>query len=95
MGFRYLEVELGNKELLGLIQKAFSSPCLAPIGVVMDDICALTQKFRFLSFSFILKDCNKVAQALVTEALSSSLDQMWLEDHPDCITSIVQFDSIQ
>ncbi len=87
MGFRRPEVELGNKELLGLIQKAFSSPCLSPIGVVVDDICALNQKFRFLRFSFILKDCNKVAQALVTEALFSSLDQVWLEDHPDCITS--------
>jgi hypothetical protein len=95
VGFRRLEVELGNKKLLGLIQKAFSSPCLAPIGVVVDDICSLNQKFRFLSFSFILKDCNKVVQALATEALSSSLDQVWLEDHLDCIMSIVQFDSIQ
>ena len=94
VGFRRLEVELENKELLGLIQKAFSSPCLAPIGVVVDDIFAWAHGFQFLSFSFILKYCNKATQALATEALSSSLDQVWLEDYPDCITSIVQFDSI-
>ena len=95
VGFRSLEVDLGNKELLGLINKAFSAPCLAPIGVVVDDICALTHRFQFISFSFILKDCNKAAQALASEALSSSLDQVWFEDHPDCITSIVQSDTIQ
>jgi hypothetical protein len=36
IGFRRLEVEVGNQELLGLIN--LDSPSLAPIGVLVDDI---------------------------------------------------------
>jgi hypothetical protein len=70
-----------------------SSPCLASIGVLIEDICSWIHLFHFISFSFIRTDCNKASQALATEALSSFSDQVWLEDHPHCITSLVQFDS--
>jgi hypothetical protein len=89
VGFRRLEVELGHKELLGLITKIATSPCLSSIGVVVDDICGWVHMFQFLSFSFIKNDCNKAAQALATEAASSSFEHVWLEDYPACITTIV------
>ena len=38
IGLRRLEVELGNQELLGLIR--MTTPCLAPIGVIIEDIWA-------------------------------------------------------
>jgi hypothetical protein len=88
-------VELGHKVLLGLITKTATSPCLSSIGVVMDNICDWAHLFQFLSFSFIKNDCNKVAQALATEAASSSFEHVWLEDYPACITAIVQSDYIQ
>ncbi len=40
-------------------------------------------------------DCNKAAQALATEAASSSFEHVWLEDHPACITAFIQSDYIQ
>ncbi len=93
IGLRRLEVELGNKELLGLIR--MTTPCLAPIGVIIEDIWSWLHLFYFINFSFIRKDCNKVAHALATEALSSNSKQVWLEDHPVCITSFVQSDYLQ
>ncbi len=84
---------MGCQELLGLISKG--SPCFASMGVLIDDICHWHLSFEFLSFSFIKKDCNKAVCALATEALSSHIEQVWLEDHPACISSFVQFDSLQ
>jgi hypothetical protein len=72
IGLFQLEVEVGHKELLGLIN--MSSPCLAPIGVLIEDICSWIHLFHFISFSFIRTDCNKASQALATEALSSFSD---------------------
>ena len=91
IGLLWQEVEVGHQELLGLIH--MSSPCLAPIRVLIEDICSWIHLFHFLSFSFIRIDCNKDSQALATKALSSFSDQVWLEDHPDCITFLIQFDS--
>ena len=92
-GLRNLEVDVGCQELLGLI--SMGSPCFASMGVLVDDICHWHLFFEFLSFSFIKKDCNKAVCALATEALSSHSEQVWLEDHPACISSFVQFDSLQ
>jgi hypothetical protein len=91
IGLLWQEVEVGHQELLGLIY--MSSPCLAPIGVPIEDICSWIHLFHFMSFSFIRTDCNKALQALATKVLSSFSDQVWLEEHPDCIISFVQFNS--
>ena len=93
IGLRGLEVDVGNNELYGLLQKP--GPCLAHMGVLIDDIRDWAHEFHFLSFSFIKNVCNKAAQALATKALSSSFQQVWLDDHPACITSQVQIDSLQ
>lgn len=37
IGLRHMEIDVGCQELLGLINKG--SPCYAPIGVLVDDIC--------------------------------------------------------
>ena len=93
IGFRRLEVEVGNQELLGLIN--LDSPSLAPIGVLVDDIRNWVPLFHFISFSFIKKNCNRASHALATEALSSNSEQVWLEDYPAYLTSFVQIDSLQ
>ena len=46
-------------------------------------------------FSFIKNVCNKAAKALATKALFLTFEQVWLDDHPACITSFVQIDSLQ
>uniref|UniRef100_A0A2N9F2E6 Enoyl reductase (ER) domain-containing protein n=1 Tax=Fagus sylvatica TaxID=28930 RepID=A0A2N9F2E6_FAGSY len=81
-GLRNLEADVGCQELLGLISRG--PPCLASMGVLIDDICLWHLSFDFLSFSFIRKECNKAAYALATEALSSHMEQVWLEDQPAC-----------
>ena len=93
IGFRRLEVEVGNQELLGLIN--LNSPSLAPIGVLVDDIRNWVPLFHFISFSFTSKNCNRASRALATEAVSSNFEQVWLEDYPTCLTSFVQMDSLQ
>uniref|UniRef100_A0A2N9E4N8 Reverse transcriptase zinc-binding domain-containing protein n=1 Tax=Fagus sylvatica TaxID=28930 RepID=A0A2N9E4N8_FAGSY len=86
IGLRRLEVEMGNMELLGLLN--LSSPCLAPIGVLVEDISSWAHKFQFLRFSFIKKECNKASQALATEALSSSFEQWVWRLHPSQVVLI-------
>jgi hypothetical protein len=65
------------------------------VGVLIEDILHWSSVFHFLQFSFIKNSCNKAAQALATEAASSSLEQVWLEEHPICINHFVQFVSLQ
>jgi hypothetical protein len=84
---------VGCQELLNLIHKG--SPCGAPCGVLVDDICWWIPIFNVLSFSFIPKLCNKAALVLATEALSLVSAQVWLDDQPDCVTSFVQNDLVQ
>jgi hypothetical protein len=45
VGFRRLEVDVGHKELLGLITKTTTAPCFSSIGVIVDDISEWVQRF--------------------------------------------------
>ena len=87
-GFRHaLEIEVPCRELVNMLQNgAF---CLAQVGVLLDDIGTWLPFFENVSFSFINSVCNKAAQALATEAASSHLDHVWLEECPPCIVSFV------
>jgi hypothetical protein len=93
IGIRRVEVDLTNKELWGMLTSC--GPCMAPIGTLVEDISAWKDLFYSLSFSFIKNVCNKAANALATEALSSISDEVWLEDCPASIISLVQFDYSQ
>ncbi len=87
-GFRCnIDFEVPSRELLNLLR--FESRCLAPGGVLIDDIGAWLSFFTDASFSFISIVCNKAAQALATEAASSDLDCVWLEECRPCIQSFV------
>ena len=87
-GFRCnIDMEVPSQELLSLLE--FDSPCLAPSGVLVDDIGAWLPFFRNVSFTFISNVCNKAAQALTTEVASSDLDCVWLEKCPPCIRPFV------
>ena len=90
VGLRFLLVEVVNQELCSLIQAG--SPCFDPIGVIVDDICFWIPLFSSICFGVSKKICNKAAQALAIEAASSLLLQVWLDDHPACITSIIHED---
>ena len=92
MGFRYSEIELTFSNLLSLLNSDGS--CLAPIGILVDDILCVKQLFHFCQFSFTKILCNKAALALASEALSSSFTQVWLEDCPPCIVTLVQSDLV-
>jgi hypothetical protein len=92
IGIFRVEVEEGCSDLIGMVQKG--SPCLAANGVLVDDICGFIPNFQFISFSFVKNICNKAITALATEALSLTSDQVWLEDCPVSIISLVQLDLI-
>jgi hypothetical protein len=92
MGFRRLEVDIPYKELLLLLQA--DDMCLAPIGPLVDDILWVKSSFYFCQFSFVKSLCNKAALVLATEAVSSISLQVWLEDCPASIVSIVHSESI-
>ena len=93
MGLRCIDLEMESKELLGLLKGP--GPCLAVVGNLVGDILSVQKSFMFLKFSFVSKICNKTVQVLATEALSSNNTQVWLEDCPACILSLVQFDFFQ
>ena len=54
--------------------------------------CVWPKIFFVFSFNCIRANCNRAAQALATEALSSLSEQVWLEDFPAVILPIVQSD---
>jgi hypothetical protein len=87
-GFRCnVVVEVPSRELLSLLH--FDQPSLAPIGVLIDDIGDWLPFFQDISFSFISMECNKASHALAVEAVSSNLDQVWLEECPPCVCPFV------
>ena len=92
MGFHLIYLEIDSKELIGMILKGV--PCCAACGVLIDYICNWVPCFSFLKFSYIKKECNKVALALATEAASSNFDFVRLDECPPYILSFVQVDSI-
>ena len=87
-GFRNsIVLEVPSRELTGLLQ--MGPPCLAPSGVVIEDVHAWRGFFSNIQFVFISNVCNKASYALATEAVSSLLDQVWLEECPSCILPFV------
>ena len=92
VGLQHLDIELTFQDLLSLLKTDGS--CLASIGTLVDDILFVKQLFHFCQFSFTKILCNKAALALASEALSSSFTQMWLEDCPPCIVTLVQSDLV-
>jgi hypothetical protein len=91
MGFRWLEVDIPYKELIPWLQA--DDLCLAPIGPLIEDILWVKNACDFCHFSFINSSCNKAASVLASEAASSISPQVWLENCPACIVSIVLSDS--
>jgi hypothetical protein len=92
-GLPWVELEFDHKDLFCLLQQV--GLCLALVGNLVDDIVLSKRYFKSLSFSYVTKLCNKTTCALATEVVSSLSSQVWLEDCPDCIISLVQFDAIQ
>jgi hypothetical protein len=88
IGLTLVIVEGCWRDLFRLLK--IDAPCLASYGVLVGDISWLAEEFFVLSFNCIHANCNKAAQALATEALSSSSELVWLEDFPAIILPIVQ-----
>ena len=87
IGIFWVEVEEGCSDFIGMVQKG--SPCLAAYGVLVDDIYGFIPNFQFISFSFVKNICYKAATTLATKALSSTSDEVWLEDCPVSNISLV------
>ncbi|KAL5810001.1 hypothetical protein ACOSQ4_026569 [Xanthoceras sorbifolium] len=82
-----------ESDCLGAINavKARSVLC-SDMGLVLADICSLSSNLNVVSFSFIPREANKVADSLAKFALGLSSDLFWLESCPPCGELLVHGD---
>jgi len=70
-----------------------SSPCLVSFGNVIEDSIALASQLYDCSFSHVRQKGNAVADKLAKLAKYLVVPQVWLEDIPSDVDSIVLIDS--
>ncbi|KAL5743416.1 hypothetical protein ACOSQ2_026532 [Xanthoceras sorbifolium] len=89
-GFSPLLLE---SDCLGAINavKARSVLC-SDMGLVLADIFSLSSNLNVVSFSFIPREENKVADSLAKFALGLSSDLFWLESCLPCVELLVHGD---
>jgi len=64
-------------------------PFLSKIGQFIENIHDELQSFRLAKFSFTPREGNMTAHTLANEATRNKFEQIWLEDFPLKILSIV------
>lgn len=64
-------------------------PFLSKIGQFIENIHDELQSFRLGKFSFTSSECKMTAHTLANEATRNKFEQIWLEDFPLNILSIV------
>ena len=62
-------------------------------GNIIEDICALASSFQLVEFHHVPGACNLVANALAKKASTVTNLQVWLEDSPPDIISLVLRDA--
>ena len=81
---------------LGLIQALKSEErSLSPTGLLIEDVKMLANNFVRLLYSHIKRNGNKVVHSLAKNVLCIPDFQVWMEDIPSHIVSILQLDVIE
>lgn len=62
---------------------------MASFGNILDDIRLQSTIFQFVEFVHVSRSCNSIANALVKKAKSDVRVQVWLNDLPTDIASLV------
>ena len=92
LGFRSAILE---GESLGLIKALKSAECsLSPTGLLIDDVKRVANSFVHLLYSHVKRNGNRIAHSLAKNALRIPDFQVWMEDVPSHIVSILQLDVV-
>ena len=93
LGFRNAILE---GDSLGLIQALKSEErSLSQMGLLIEDVKMFANNFVILLYSHIKKNSNRVAHSLAKSALCMADFQIWMEDVPLHIVSILQLDVVE
>uniref|UniRef100_A0A803LJT5 RNase H type-1 domain-containing protein n=1 Tax=Chenopodium quinoa TaxID=63459 RepID=A0A803LJT5_CHEQI len=77
-------------EALALLDKGKKENSI--FGMILNDICHFTDQCNSISFAFVRRNGNKDAHALAKLSLSLGVLNVWLEDIPTAVMSIVADD---
>ena len=79
---------------LGLIKALKSTECsLSPTGLLVDDVKRVANSFERLLYSHVKRNGNIVAHSLAKNALCIIDFQVWMEEVPSHIVSILDLDA--
>ena len=93
LGFRSANLE---GDSLGLIQALkLEERSLSPTGLLFEDVKVLANNFVRLLYSHIKRNGNRVAHSLARNTLCIPDFQVWMEDVPSHIVSILQLDVVE
>ena len=91
LGFRRATLE---GDSLGQVKALKSIECsLSPIGLLVDDVKRVANSFERLLYSHVKRNGNRVAPSLAKNALCIIDFQLWMEDVPSHIVSILDLDA--
>ena len=92
LGFRSAILE---GDSLGLIKALKSTECsLSPTGLLVDDVKRVANSFERLLYSHVKRNDNRVIHSLAKNELCIPDFQVWMEDVPSHIVSILDLDVI-
>ncbi|KAF4347818.1 hypothetical protein G4B88_012931 [Cannabis sativa] len=77
-------------DCLGVVSALQASPnSLSDWGMMIREILVLRKHFTFVQFSFVPRDCNVVANALVIWSRKTQSCKLWTIDLPDCAATLL------
>ena len=92
LGFRNVILEGDSLGLIKALKSAEDS--LSPTGLLVDDVKWVASSFEQLVYSHVKRNDNRVAHSLAKNAFCIPDSQIWMEDVPSQITSILDLDVI-
>ena len=92
LGFRKAILEGDFLSLMKALKSKNDS--LSPTGLLVDDVKWVASSFERLVYSHVKRNSNRVAHSLAKNALRILDLQVWMEDVPSHITSILDLDVI-
>ena len=90
LGFRSAILEGDSLSLIKALKVA--KCCLSPTGLLIEDVKRVANSYVRLLYSHVKRNGNRVAHSLAKNAIRIPNFQVWMEDVPSLIVSILQLD---
>jgi hypothetical protein len=68
---------------------SYSPPYLSKSGQFIESINQEIKGFRMANFAHVHRECNSAAHVLAKEVANFKLAEIWLQESPECISSII------